>query len=98
MSRMLAAILILVTQDDPANRGVEFLPPTPVLVEGRPVYVQSGHAAPAWADIDGDGVSELLVGQFEGGTVNIYRHSGDMVFGFSEPLQAGGGYATVDYG
>ena len=32
-----------------------------------------GYAAPCWADFDGDGKKELVVGQFAHGMMKIYR-------------------------
>ena len=44
----------------------EFQPPTRIEAGGVPVRVDSpGYAAPCWADIDGDGKKDLLVGQFD---------------------------------
>lgn len=54
----------------------------PVRLEslGKPIDVKGGHAAPAVADLDGDGVRDLLVGQFIGdgkiplqAPVRVYR-------------------------
>lgn len=35
-----------------------------------------GHAAPFVGDFDGDGVQDLLVGQFDGGLLWIYKNVG----------------------
>jgi hypothetical protein len=40
------------------------------------IDVGIGHAAPLVADFDGDGVPDLLVGQFEDGKLRIYRNRG----------------------
>ena len=46
----------------------EFQPPTRIKAGGVPVRVESpGYAAPCWADLDGDGKKDLLVGQFKAG-------------------------------
>jgi hypothetical protein len=46
----------------------EFEAPVRLTAEGVPVRVESpGYAAPCWADIDGDGKKDLLVGQFNQG-------------------------------
>lgn len=53
----------------------EFMPPTKVLCNGKPIDVDIGHAAPFYGPIDGDGVNHLLVGQFGEGKLRIYRNA-----------------------
>ncbi len=51
--------------------------PIPVCVAGHPLDVEhSGHAAPCVADFDGDGVNDLLVGEFYQGRLRVYRNVG----------------------
>lgn len=51
--------------------------PIPVRVAGCPLDVEhSGHAAPCVADFDGDGVNDLLVGEFYQGRLRVYRNVG----------------------
>lgn len=70
----------------------------PVLVTGgdRPIQVESpGYAAPCLADIDGDGIEDLLVGQFNGGKIRQYRGLGPGRFDKGTWLKAGGAVAQV---
>jgi hypothetical protein len=50
----------------------------PVRIEagGRAIDVEHGHAAPLFADFDGDGLEDLAVGQFGGGKLRIYKNVG----------------------
>ncbi len=50
----------------------------PVRLEaaGKPIDTNIGHAAPFVCDFDGDGVKDLLVGQFGQGILWIYRNEG----------------------
>ncbi len=43
---------------------------------GKPIDTAVGHAAPFVGDFDGDGVRDLLVGQFGDGILWIYRNVG----------------------
>jgi len=55
----------------------DLLPPVRVEAGGRPIDAESpGHAAPFVVDFDGDGVRDLLVGQFGGGALWIFRNEG----------------------
>ena len=50
--------------------GVElprFAPPVPLRANGEVIDVTTGHAAPCIIDFDGDGVKDLLVGEFGSG-------------------------------
>lgn len=46
--------------------GAELEAPVRIESQGKPIDVTGGHAAPAVADVDGDKVRDLLVGQFLG--------------------------------
>src|SRR5437660_7929842 len=58
---------------DPAN---ELLPPVRLEAAGKPIDTAVGHAAPFVGDFDGDGVQDLLVGQFGEGILWIYNNVG----------------------
>ena len=59
--------------DDAAK---ELLPPVRLEAAGKPIDTDVGHAAPFVADFDGDGVKDLLVGQFGSGILWVYRNEG----------------------
>jgi hypothetical protein len=54
----------------------ELAPPVRLEAAGEPIDTDVGHAAPCVCDIDGDGVKDLLVGQFGDGILWIYRNEG----------------------
>ena len=54
----------------------ELAPPVRLTAGGKPINVDIGHAAAFYGDIDGSGVPALLVGQFNGGKLRIYRNAG----------------------
>ena len=75
---MLASLILCLagltpTSDDLAS---EFLPPVRITAAGKPIDTSIGHAAPFVCDFDGDGVRDLLVGQFGDGILWIYRNIG----------------------
>lgn len=53
--------------------GGELEAPVRLESAGKPIDVTGGHAAPAIADIDGDGVPDLLVGQFLGDGRDVFN-------------------------
>jgi hypothetical protein len=55
----------------------ELAPPFKLAVAGKPLDVEGvGYAAPFLADFDGDGMRDLLVGQFSDGKLRIYKNEG----------------------
>jgi hypothetical protein len=50
--------------------------PVRLTTGGELVDTEIGHAAPYLADFDGDSKRDLLVGQFGGGKLKIYRNIG----------------------
>lgn len=74
----------------------EFQPPVRLMANGVPVKVESpGWACPCWADIDGDGKKDLLVGQFQGGKIHFYKNLGDGKLAAGEWLKAEGATAEI---
>lgn len=73
LSLPLFALAAAVTPSDPA----ELLPPVHIQVAGAPLDVErEGHAAPFVGDFFEDGTVALLVGQYDGGRLRIYRNTG----------------------
>jgi hypothetical protein len=55
----------------------EFEKPVMLKAGGEPVKVSApGYACPSWADWDGDGKKDLLVGQFAKGLITVYKNEG----------------------
>lgn len=74
-----------------------------LLVEagGQPIDVDLGHAAPRFVDWDGDGLEDLLVGQFGEGRLAIYRNlgsRGEPKFDQPEWFRAGGELGRIPSG
>src|SRR5438034_4865653 len=84
-----------------ADNG-ELEAPVPIMAEGQPIDVQrEGHAAPFVGDFDGDGVLDLLVGQYHEGRLRIYRNIGtnsNPKFDTYTWFKAGGHFGTVTVG
>ena len=75
----------------------DFHPPVQLTADGEPIQVEApGFAAPCWADFDGDGKKDLLVGQFRGGKITVFSGAdGIEKLGAGEWLRAGGEIAEV---
>ncbi len=75
---------------------IEFESPVRLTTDEGPVRVETpGYASPCWADVDRDGNKDLLVGQFKGGKIRVYKNLGNLRFASGEWLQADGQVATV---
>lgn len=76
--------------------AAEFESPVRLTAEGAPVRVESpGYAAPCWADINGDGLKDLLVGQFSKGQIKVYKNLGKGKLAAGEWLKTGDSVAEV---
>lgn len=67
--------------------------PVRIKVGEELIDVEAGHAAPLLVDWDGDGLDDLLVGQFGGGKLLIFKNQGTFghpLFTKSIVFQAGG--------
>jgi hypothetical protein len=63
-------------KEGPADGTGELLAPVRMEVNGKPIDTAVGHAAPFVGDFDGDGVRDLLVGQFGDGILWVYKNVG----------------------
>ena len=94
---MTAPLLVLVF----ACSGGGLAPPFLVEAGEGVIDVPGGNSAPFLHDLDGDGLPDLLVGQFEDGCVRVYPNRGQRGaprFAEWHFLQAGEGLARVPYG
>lgn len=66
-------VVLAAAPPQPSN---DLTPPVRLMAGGKPINVEVGHAAPFYVDIDGSGTRSLLVGQFAGGKLRIYRNGG----------------------
>ena len=78
------------------SESFQFAPPIKLTTVEGPVRVEApGYASPCWADVDGDGTKDLLVGQFNGGKIRIFKHLGNLQFAAGQWLQAAEEVAEV---
>ncbi len=76
MLRVWMVILMGLGSSQSPALAADLLPPVRLEAAGKPIDTEIGHAAPFVSDFDGDGVQDLLVGQFGGGVLWIYRNEG----------------------
>jgi hypothetical protein len=88
---LLSLALVLCSFQDPL-----FSAPARMLAADGYVRVESpGWAAPCWQDVDRDGKKDLVVGQFRGGKMRVYRNLGEGKLAEGRWLEAGGKVAEV---
>ena len=73
---MLHSFALAILAASPADAARDLAPPVRIEAAGKPIDTDIGHAAPFVGDFDGDGVPDLLVGQFGDGILWIYRNEG----------------------
>jgi len=77
LAALAAAPAAAAPAEQPGRPDPELSAPVRIDAAGKPIVSGDvGHAAPFVADFDGDGKPDLLVGQFEGGKLTIYRNEG----------------------
>ena len=73
-----------------------FHPPVRLKAGGVPIRVEApGYAAPCFADVDGDGKMDLLIGQFNQGKIHVFKGLGGGMFASGAWLEADGKAAEV---
>jgi hypothetical protein len=76
--------------------AAEFERPVRLKAGGVAIRVESpGYAAPCWADVDGDGKKDLLVGQFNQGKIRVFKNLGEGSLAAGVWLKAEGQVAEV---
>ena len=75
-SREVTEQVAVAPYDSAGPQTQEFEKPYRIFANAEAIDTDVGHAAPLVADYDGDGVNDLLVGQFGDGILKIYRNIG----------------------
>ncbi|MBI5850914.1 MAG: VCBS repeat-containing protein [Planctomycetes bacterium] len=98
---MLTTLLMSAAGACLAVQDPQFEAPVRLKAGGEPVMVEApGYAAPGWADVDGDGKRDLIVGQFNDGKLLVCRNTGkgklaDGMLAKGEWLEVEGAVAEV---
>jgi hypothetical protein len=101
LAALAAALWCTRSLAEEAQRAADLKAPVRIEAAGAPIDTEVGHAAPEFTDLDGDGLRDLLVGQFGGGKLRIYRNIGSNsapAFGEHEWFTAGGVEGTIPSG
>ena len=72
-----------------------------VFAGANAITVEGGHADPCVMDWDGDGLKDLLLGEFTQGRIRVYANVGTNAepgFDAWQYLEADGGIITLPYG
>ena len=73
-----------------------FAEPVRLMSAGAPISTEEpGYASPAWYDVNGDGRSDLIVGQFKDGKMRAYPQAEDGSFGEGAWIMTGEEAAEV---
>ena len=95
MKQQLLAVLGLLCCST-LGSAVEFAAPVRLKAGGVPIRVEvPGYASPCLADLNGNGKMDLLVGQFNGGKIQVFKGLGGGKFAPGTWLQAEGKVAEV---
>jgi hypothetical protein len=76
LTPLLGSLLVALSPSAADDRANDLAPPVRLQAAGKPIDTEIGHAHPYVVDWDGDGVKDLLVGQFGQGLLWIYRNEG----------------------
>ena len=76
MTRWIPLMVLALALPVSAQFAEDLEKPVRIQADGKAINVDIGHAAPCMADFDGDGLQDLLVGQFGSGKLRIYKNVG----------------------
>lgn len=74
---VLALCPLALADETVEDTSVSFAEPVALKADGKIIGVESpGFASPAFADVDGDGLRDLVVGQFSQGKMHFFKNIG----------------------